>query len=401
MNVRIEPSVARGVISAPPSKSCAHRLLICAALSDGESVIENIGFNDDINATADCLRVMGAQIEFRDNLAYVNGIGNKERCDELALFCNESGSTLRFLIPLSLGFSRKTEFSGKGRLMERPQSIYEVLLTEKGCKFTKGEDKLSVEGYLGSGIYELPGNVSSQFITGLLFTLPLLDGDSEIVLTTELQSAPYVDITIDILSKFGIEISRDDNRYLVKGNQKYKSTTLTCEGDWSNGAFLDAFNLAGGCVSVTGLNDDSFQGDKAYRDFYKKLSEGYCEIDISQCPDLGPVLVVCAAIKNGAVIHGTDRLKIKESDRASAMAEELKRFGINAEIGDNKMIIPNTPLKAPTEAVCCHNDHRIAMSFAVLCSITGGELVGAECVNKSYPEFFRDIEKIGITYTEI
>ena len=397
MNVLITPSVAKGSVDAPPSKSCAHRLLICAALSDGESVIENIGFNDDINATADCLRNMGAEITFHDNTANVKGIGDKEKCDCLNLFCNESGSTLRFLMPLSLVFSRKTEFTGKGRLMERPQSIYETLLSEKGCTFTKGDNAIIVEGCINSGTYTLPGDVSSQFITGLLFTLPLLSGDSEIVLTTELQSAPYVDITIDVLSKFGIEILRSDNRYFIKGNQKYKSTFAVCEGDWSNGAFLDAFNLAGGDVKVTGLNCNSFQGDKIYREFYKRLSEGFCELDITQCPDLGPVLIVCAAMKNGAVIHGTDRLKIKESDRAFAMAEELEKFGVNAEVGENKMIIPHAPLKAPTEPISCHNDHRIAMSFSVLCSVTGGELFGAECVNKSYPEYFRDIEKLGIT----
>lgn len=398
MNVLITPSVAKGCIDAPTSKSYAHRLLICAALSDGESVIENISLNDDINATVDCLRNMGAEITFRGNTAYVKGIGNKKKVDGLSLFCNESGSTLRFFIPLSLAFSHRTEFKGKGRLMERPQSVYETILPDKGCSFKKSDDVIVVEGCLKSGVYSLPGDVSSQFITGLLFTLPLLEGDSEIALTTELQSAPYVDITIDVLSKFGIEIIKKDNRYFIKGNQKYKSVSARCEGDWSNSAFLDAFNLANGDVTVAGLNDDSFQGDKIYREFFKKLSEGFCEIDITQYPDLGPVLMVCAAMRNGALIYGTDRLKIKESDRASAMAEELKKFGINAEMGDNKIVIPDVILKAPTEAVCCHNDHRIAMSFAVLCSITGGELKGAECVNKSYPGFFNDIEKLGITY---
>lgn len=399
MNVKIEPSVARGVIQTPPSKSCAHRLLICASLCDGESVIDNIGFNDDINATADCLREMGAEITFRNDVAFVKGIGCKGRFDELLMFCNESGSTLRFLIPLSLVFSQKTVFTGKGRLMQRPQSIYETLLTEKGCAFTKDENRLTVEGSLNSGIYRLPGNVSSQFITGLMFTLPLLAGDSEIVLTTELESAPYVDITVDVLAKFGIEISRDDNRYLIKGNQQYIPATLVCEGDWSNSAFLDAFNLADGDVTVTGLNPQSCQGDKIYREFYEKLSDSFCELDISQCPDLGPVLFVCAVIKNGAIFKGTDRLRIKESDRASAMAEELRKFGVDVEIGDNRVVIPESTIRVPQEALCCHNDHRIAMSLAILCSITGGELTGAECVNKSYPDFFKDIEKLGITYT--
>lgn len=401
MNVRITPSVARGGISAPPSKSCAHRLLISAALSDGESVIRNIDLNEDIKATIGCLGQMGATISIEDKVAYVKGIGASSRKDSLSLFCNESGSTLRFLIPLSLVFSRKVEFTGRGRLMARPQSVYENLLTEKGCSFMKEDDALVVEGDLGSGIYELEGNVSSQFITGLLFTLPLLQGDSRIVLTTELQSAPYIDITIDVLSRFGIKISTEENGYFINGNQKYTSGEFTCEGDWSNGAFLDAFNMAGGQVTVTGLSDDSYQGDKAYREFYEKLNEGFCELDITQCPDLGPVVFACAAIKKGALIRGTDRLKIKESDRALAMAEELKKLGVNIELGCNQVIIPDAELKAPREVLRCHNDHRIAMSLAVICSITGGELEGAECVSKSYPEFFNDIEKLGITYKNV
>lgn len=399
MNVQIKPSVARGEISAPPSKSCAHRLLIGAALCSGESVVRNIDLNDDIKATISCLVQMGADISVDGNVAYIKGIGATQRKESLSLFCNESGSTLRFLIPLSFIFSRKTELTGRGRLMARPQSVYERLFTEKGCSFIKRDDALIVEGNLSSGIYELEGDVSSQFITGLLFTLPLLDGDSRIILTTDLQSAPYVDITIDVLSRFGIEISSEESGYFIKGNQKYLSGEFTCEGDWSNGAFLDAFNMAGGQVSVTGLSDDSHQGDKVYRDFYDKLSDGFCELDITQCPDLGPVIFACAAMKNGALVRGTNRLKIKESDRALAMSEELKKFGLNIELGNNQVIIPDVELKAPTEVLRCHNDHRIAMSLAVLCSITGGELEDAECVSKSYPDFFKDVEKLGITYS--
>lgn len=401
MNVRIAPSIARGEISAPPSKSCAHRLLISAALSDGDSIIRSVDLNDDIKATIGCLSQMGAEISIEDNVAYIKGIGATQRKKSLSLFCNESGSTLRFLLPLSLVFSHRTELTGRGRLMARPQSVYESLLTEKGCSFIKNDDSLVVEGDLRSGIYELEGNVSSQFITGLMFTLPLLHGDSRIILTTDLQSAPYVDITIDVLSRFGIEISTEENGYFIKGNQKYISGEFTCEGDWSNSAFLDAFNMAGGQVTVDGLSDDSYQGDKVYRDFYDKLNDGFCELDITQCPDLGPVVFACAAIKNGALIRGTDRLKIKESDRALAMSEELKKFGVNIELGDNQVIVPDTELKAPIEVLRCHNDHRIAMSLAVLCSITGGELEGAECVNKSYPEFLGDIGKLGITYKTV
>lgn len=401
MNVEIAPSKASGEIKAPPSKSYAHRLLMGAALADGKSVISDIGLNDDITATISCLEELGAKIQLDGTTAVVDGISFEEKKKELSLFCNESGSTLRFLIPLSLCFSKKTFFTGAGRLMDRPQSVYEELFKTKGCYLRKENKTLVAGGELQAGIYELPGDVSSQFITGLLFTLPLLKGNSEIKLTTPLQSAPYIDITIQVLSLFGVEISKTENGYLIKGEQQYKATELSCEGDWSNGAFLDAFNLAAGNVLVKGLNEHSCQGDKIYKELYRQLERGCPVLDISQCPDLGPVLIACAALKNGATLIGTKRLKIKESDRGEAMKQELLKFGVELEAGEDYIVIPKAALKAPTEPLCCHNDHRIAMSLAVLCSVTGGTLKDAQCVNKSYPDFFGDIRNLGITYKTI
>ena len=398
MNVTIKPSVAKGFVTPPPSKSYAHRLLVCAALCEGESVIQNIGTNDDILATADCLKNIGADIRINGTTATVKGIGARDRKDALSLFCNESGSTLRFLIPLSLVFSKKTTFCGKGRLMERPQTVYEKLFAEKGCSIEKTSDNLIVTGKLCSGIYEVAGDVSSQFITGLLFTLPLLEGDSEIRLTTPLQSAPYVDITIDVLSRFGIDIVKTTTGFFIKGCQAYKPCNDVCEGDWSNGAFLDGFNLADGEVILENMNCHSKQGDMIYKDYFRLLCDGTPQLDISHCPDLGPVLIACAVLKNGATLKGTNRLKIKESDRGVAMAQELKKFGVNIEIGDDYITIPQCKLCTPCESIDCHNDHRIAMSFALLCSVVGGTLVGAECVKKSYPDFFEHIKKIGIEY---
>lgn len=401
MNVLISPSFAKGTINAPSSKSCAHRLLICAALSEGVSIIENIGTNDDITATAECLKAMGATVYMNGTTATVQGIGAQKKQKEISLFCNESGSTLRFLIPLSLVFSEKCVFSGNGRLMSRPQNVYKELFSEKNCILENSGDILTVSGSLKSGVYKIRGDVSSQFITGLLFTLPLLDGDSEIVLTTQLQSAPYVDITVDALSQFGITVNKTERGYFIKGNQKYSSRSLRVEGDWSNAAFLDAFNVAGGDVTVTDLNKESLQGDKIYRELYKALDNKNPEFDISHCPDLGPVLIICAVLKHGALIKGTDRLKIKESDRGAAMAEELKRFGVDIEIGDDYIKVPDVIPQRPKGDICCHNDHRIAMSFAVLCSVTGGVLKDAQCVNKSYPDFFTDIKNLGIIYKTI
>ncbi|MBO5897205.1 MAG: 3-phosphoshikimate 1-carboxyvinyltransferase, partial [Clostridia bacterium] len=386
MNVAITPSVAKGSVTPPPSKSYAHRLLVCAALSRGESIIENIGTNDDILATADCLRNMGADIKLDGTTATVKGIGLNKMADRISLFCNESGSTLRFLIPLSLVFSKKATFSGKGRLMERPQTVYEELFTAKGCSVEKSDGKMTVSGQLHSGLYEVAGDVSSQFITGLLFALPLLSGDSEIHLTTPLQSAPYIDITIDVLSRFGVEVKATDYGYFIKGLQTYTAHNEVCEGDWSNAAFLDGFNLAGGSVELENMSLESKQGDMIYRDYFRQLNDGAPVLDITQCPDLGPVLIACAVLKNGARLIGTNRLKIKESDRGQAMAQELLKLGVDLENGDDYIIIPKCEIKASTENIYCHNDHRIAMSFALLCSVVGGTLEGAECVNKSYPE---------------
>ncbi len=400
MNVTITPSVAVGNINAPPSKSCAHRLLICAALSEGKSLIKNIGTNDDIVATVSCLRALGAKIEINNNVAEIYGINSDSKKEVLNLFCNESGSTLRFLIPLSLVFANKVSFTGSKRLLERPQSVYEELFKEKGCYLEKADNSLLAEGELKSGTYKMPGDVSSQFLTGLLFTLPLLDGNSEIVLTTPLQSSPYVDITIDVLSQFGINIEKtNENKFFIKGNQKYLPQELSVEGDWSNAAFLDAFNLIGGKVTVEGMNNSSFQGDKVYRDFYKELKKGTPTLDISDCPDLGPILIACAALCNGAKLVGTKRLKIKESDRAEAMRTELSKFGIDITVNEDDVIIPKKDIKNPTKMLDCHNDHRIAMSLAILCSKVGGTLIDAQCVNKSYPEFFEDIKSLGIQYT--
>lgn len=398
MKVEITPSVATGEINAPPSKSVAHRLLICAALADGVSVIENVGTNDDVKATAECLEKLGAEIKINDGVATVKGVSLADRAEKLTFNCNESGSSLRFLIPIALLFSKECEFSGKGRLMERPQSVYKELFEQKGCYLELKNKKLYTGGELKSGVFEIPGDVSSQFLTGLMFALPLLQGDSEIVLTKKLESAPYVDITIGALKEFGVVIEKTARGYFIKGSQKYKSRDIVNEGDWSNAAFLDAFNLAKGSVNVNGVNPESFQGDKIYREFYEKLSQGTPELDISQYPDLGPVLMVSAVLKNGATIKGTKRLKIKESDRAAVMAQELKKFGVDVKVNEDSVIIPDvTPHKPYCDVDCC-NDHRIAMSFAVLCSVTGGVLDGAQCVNKSYPDFFMDIKNLGIQY---
>ena len=397
MIAEIYKSKANGEIVARSSKSYMHRALIGGALSDGETVIENIAESEDIKATIECLKNFGATFQFSGDTVRIQGVSPAKNKNTLSLFANESGSTLRFLIPVSLLYSDSVEFTGSKRLLERPQTVYEELFPRKNCFIKRSENCITVGGTLTGGVYECRGDISSQFLTGLLFTLPLLNEDSEIKLTTPLQSSPYIDLTLEILNEFSVNIERTDDRtFKIKGNQTFKATKLYCEGDWSNSAFLEAFNLIGGNVKVNGLNINSTQGDKIYREYFEELNQGTPVLDITDCPDLAPILMTMATLLNGAVLKGTSRLKIKESDRGEVMKNELSKFSADITVLEDEIIIKKADLKTPIENICGNNDHRIAMSLAVICSVFGGVIENAECVNKSYPLFFEDCEQLGI-----
>ncbi len=395
MKVTIEKSTASGKVSAPPSKSMAHRLLICGALSEN-SVILNLSESKDITATVECLNNMGAKVEFDGDTVKIGGMIPQSINGKAELFCNESGSTLRFLLPLCMMSDEKITLTGSARLFERPLSAYEEICREQGIEFEKNANSVTVCGKLKAGDFTVAGNISSQFITGLLFVLPLLNGESTLTVTGDFQSASYVDLTLDAISCFGVDIVRKNNVFYIKGNQKYQNRTVCVEGDYSNAAFLDAFNLLDGIVSVSGLKNDSLQGDRVYSDMFKGLSNGEKSFDLSDCPDLAPVMFAMAAYMGGATFTGTARLKIKESDRASAMAEELSKFGIKVTVGENSVTVHNGTLQKPDCVLYSHNDHRIVMALSLLCSVTGGEIDGAEAVAKSYPDFFERISELGI-----
>ena len=395
MNIKIEKGLARGEIFAPPSKSYAHRLLIAGALA-GKSSIDGIIGSEDMNATLDCISALG--VDYRKNGKKVEIIGTDFLNGTRVFDCHESGSTLRFFIPVALALGNNATFVGTKRLFERGIEIYEEIFSRQGIEFKKQETKIEINGKLMPDTFYVRGNVSSQYITGLLFALPLLNGDSKIVITTELESSAYVDITLDALKQFGIEILRENNELYIKGNQKYLPKNLTVEGDASNGAFLDAFNILGGDVSVLGLKNDTLQSDIAYKKHFLALENGTPTIDISNTPDLGPILFAIAGAKNGARFVGTKRLKIKESPRDLAMAEELKKFGIDTEIYENEVVIKKSTIHAPSEVLSGHNDHRIVMSLAVLCTLFGGTISGSLAVNKSYPTFFDDLRSLGISW---
>lgn len=401
MRIEIFPSKATGSVAAPPSKSIAHRMLICAGLSGGESVVRRLAFSEDIKATIACLRALGATVRFDGDTAYIKGVDPAKPLGETAdLPCHESGSTLRFLIPLCMLSGEEHVLIGSRYLFTRPLSIYEDIAARTGIRFEKTADSVTVRGKLTSGVYEIPGDVSSQFISGLLFALPLLGGDSEIRLIPPVESKPYIDMTLAALRDFGIEVISDGNLYKVKGGQSYRAADVTVEGDCSNAAFLEALNLAGGKVTVTGLREDSLQGDRIYKILYKNIKEGKMPIDIADCPDLGPVLFAVAALCGGAEISGTRRLRLKESDRAAAMRAELKKLGIDVTVGENTVTVHSGTLQPPTEPLDGHNDHRIVMALSVLLTVTGGMIDGAEAVAKSYPDFFDRMKDVGVEWKD-
>lgn len=399
MRVTIEKSSPNVDMTAPASKSAMHRLLICAALAEGESVIGNAHtLSADILATIACLRGLGAEITQCDDKLYVKG--GADFFDKSVEFpCNECGSTLRFFIPIALLSQKECHFTGSGKLLSRPLGIYEDICKAQNLTMEHKEDGIYTVGRLASGHYDVPGNISSQFITGLLLALPLLREDSDITVTGEFESRPYVDMTMDTLKKYGIciEESEDGRNFFIKGGQKYRPYSCDCEGDWSNAAFLLALRqLHNPSLRVLGADPDSLQGDKVCAEHFVTLKQGFAEIDLSDCPDLAPILFAFAGACHGAHFTGTKRLAYKESDRVAAMKEELGRFGISVEAKENEVTVTPSDKLTAVENAQGHNDHRIVMAVAVLMTLTGGSIDGAEAVNKSFPDFFDTLRKAGV-----
>lgn len=397
MKVEIKKSTPSGVVNAPASKSASHRALICAGLSKGRSVIKNVAFSQDILATLRCLESIDCQYEIKNDTVTIDGIENFDAVGSEILDCNESGSTLRFFVPICLLSGKKVSLKGSGRLLSRPLTVYEEICKKQGILINNDGKKINLDGKLKSDIFEVKGNISSQFISGLLFALPLLKKDSKIKIIPPFESRPYVDMTLDAMKHFGVSAEfTDDFTISVSGNQSYKPCQMAVEGDWSNAAFLYAFKESGADVDITGLNRNSTQGDKICIDYFKKIKDGFCTLDLSDCPDLAPILFAFSAKHGGAKFTGTDRLRIKESDRISAMEQELSKFGANLRAGDNVVTVEGGNLHCPKEPLCAHNDHRIVMSMAYLLSFTGGVIEGYEAVRKSWPDFFKVIQNAGV-----
>ncbi len=396
MNVLIRPGVARGTVAAPPSKSMAHRLLICAALAEGESAVRGVDRSEDILATADCLSALGASVTWEGRTVRVRGC-DPRKSGPAVLRCRESGSTLRFMIPLCLLSGSSMRLEGSETLLSRPLSVYEDLCRNQGLTLQRSDGGLLAEGQLAPGEYAVPGSISSQFITGLLFALPLLPGDSRIRLIPPVESRSYLALTLQALRDAGVSVSWADEYTLsVHGGAVYRPQDTEVEGDYSNAAFFEAFNCFGGNVAVTGLRTDSLQGDRVYQEYFPRLAAGPAELDLTDCPDLAPVLFAVAALCHGASFTGTRRLRFKESDRGAAMAEEMAKFGVALTLEENRITVPAAPLRAPVEPLDSHNDHRIAMALSLLCTRAGGQIRCAEAVRKSFPDYWEKLRSLGI-----
>jgi len=399
-----------GELSPPPSKSVLHRYIIASSLAKGVSKIENISFSEDIIATIEAMKKLGAKIEQKENYLLIDGSDTFKNLNEnIEIDCNESGSTLRFLFPLSIVEENKVLFKGRGKLFKRPMTPYFENFEKYKIKHSYiDENKILLEGKLKAGIYEINGNISSQFITGLLFSLPLLDGKSKIIINGKLESSNYIDISLDCLSKFGIKIINNSyQEFVIEGNQSYRAGNYRTEADYSQAAFFLVANAIGSNIKINDLSENSLQGDKKIINYISEIdnwsSKDTLILDGSETPDIIPILSLKAAVSGKKIeIVNIERLRIKESDRLKATVEELSKLNFdliekkdsilinsreNFEVNKNEKIV----------SLSAHSDHRIAMMIAIAATCYDGEILldNLDCVKKSYPNFWEVFLSLG------
>ncbi|MEZ7724252.1 3-phosphoshikimate 1-carboxyvinyltransferase [Fusobacterium sp. 27098_8_59] len=399
-----------GELSPPPSKSVLHRYIIASSLAKGVSKIENISFSEDIIATIEAMKKLGAKIEQKENYLLIDGSDTFKNLNEnIEIDCNESGSTLRFLFPLSIVEENKVLFKGRGKLFKRPMTPYFENFEKYKIKHSYiDENKILLEGKLKAGIYEIDGNISSQFITGLLFSLPLLDGKSKIIINGKLESSNYIDISLDCLSKFGIKIINNSyQEFVIEGNQSYRAGNYRTEADYSQAAFFLVANAIGSNIKINDLSENSLQGDKKIINYISEIdnwsSKDTLILDGSETPDIIPILSLKAAVSGKKIeIVNVERLRIKESDRLKATVEELSKLNFdliekkdsilinsreNFEVNKNEKIV----------SLSAHSDHRIAMMIAIAATCYDGEILldNLDCVKKSYPNFWEVFLSLG------
>ena len=399
-----------GELSPPPSKSVLHRYIIASSLAKGISKIENISFSEDIIATIEAMKKLGAKIEQKENYLLIDGSDTFKNLNKnIEIDCNESGSTLRFLFPLSIVKENKVLFKGRGKLFKRPMTPYFENFEKYKIKHSYiDENKILLEGQLKSGIYEIDGNISSQFITGLLFSLPLLDGESKIIINGKLESSNYIDISLDCLNKFGVKIINNSyQEFIIEGNQSYKVANYRTEADYSQAAFFLVANAIGSKIKINDLSEDSLQGDKKIIDYISEIdnwnSKDTLVLDGSETPDIIPILSLKAAVSEKKIeIVNVERLRIKESDRLKATVEELSKLNFDLiEKKDSILINSRENFKVNKNdkvvSLSAHSDHRIAMMIAIASTCYEGEIIldNLDCVKKSYPNFWEVFLSLG------
>lgn len=421
MDAKLYVSRLGGSAAVPPSKSAANRTVLCAGLSQGVSRIDNLDYSADISVMLDAVTQLGAKVQREEHAVTIQGrdVGSGFVTITRPVWCGESGSALRFLLPTFSLSGQKVRFEGAGRLMDRPQEVYRLLFRQQGLRFEQENGGITIFGRLQPGTFRLPGDVSSQFISGLLFAAPLMEEDCTIEVHPPFESRSYVDLTLDAMQRFGVKVStrvRKDGTvvYRVAAGQAYKACDQAIEGDYSQAAFLAVLGSLTGGITVTGLSDATHQGDQAILDILKRCGSKFhagpdglhfersllraSEIDLADCPDLGPVLFTLAAFCSGTtVIRNAGRLRLKESDRIEAMARELAKLGVRVQVDGDTVAISQTVLQAPAEPLYGHNDHRIVMALAVAAYGAGVPAVirGADAVNKSWPGFFEVLKSLG------
>ena len=399
-----------GELSPPPSKSVLHRYIIASSLAKGVSKIENISFSEDIIATIEAMKKLGANIEQKENYLLIDGSDTFKNLNEnIEIDCNESGSTLRFLFPLSIVEENKVLFKGRGKLFKRPMTPYFENFEKYKIKHSYiDENKILLEGKLKAGIYEIDGNISSQFITGLLFSLPLLEGESKIIINGKLESSNYIDISLDCLSKFGIKIINNSyQEFVIEGNQSYRAGNYRTEADYSQAAFFLVANAIGSKIKINDLSEDSLQGDKKIIDYISEIDKWNFKdtliLDGSETPDIIPILSLKAAVSGKKIeIVNVERLRIKESDRLKATVEELSKLNFDLiEKKDSILINSRENFKVNKNekvvSLSAHSDHRIAMMIAIATTCYDGEILldNLDCVKKSYPNFWEVFLSLG------
>lgn len=397
-----ETEKMQGEVVVPPSKSYSHRHMIMAAMAAGESVLHGIGKSVDIDVTMQALKTMGARVEVlwedeKERTVKVDGTYFLKTMEDGEIYCAESGSSLRFLLPIAMSTGKCMYFTGAPGLLRRPMDVYQQICEEQHLHFHKKENGIEVRGGLQGGKFRFAGDISSQFVTGLLFVLPFLQEDSEIELIPPVESLPYIEMTLQTLNEWGIQARMEGNVLLVPGRQQVNPREVYVEKDYSNGAYLWAYNVLGHSLILNGLDGNTLQGDKVFLQILKQLKdEEHPTISMEQTPDLMPVAMAVAAYYTGAVFTGTRRLEMKESNRGMAMAEELDKFGICCQVEENRIEVFDGELRLPKEVLNGHNDHRIVMALALLLAKTGGKLRGYSAVEKSFPTYFKDLEACGL-----